>query len=201
MVSFLRKNGYDVTPHAYGISTSFEARYENGTGGRVVVFNSEYDALPGIGHACGHNLIAINGLVGFLGLSAALKATDTPGIVRLLGTPAEEGGAGKSKLLAAGAYNGVDVCLMGHPGPKERHGEGYTGTAGYRTVARTALIADFYGKPAHSGGNPWDGLNALDAVVSAYNNISMLRQQVRPEDRIHGCILESPVRYSVHTYL
>lgn len=181
-----------MTPGAYGLSTAFEANFEYGAGGKLVCFNSEYDALPGIGHACGHNLIAINGLVAFLGLVAALKAAKIPGQVRLLGTPAEEGGAGKVKLINAGAYKDVDVCLMGHPGPADIQGKGFTGTAGHRTVARAGLIADFYGKPAHAGGMPWEGLNALDAVVSAYNNVSMLRQQIRPYERIHGAILECP---------
>jgi amidohydrolase len=191
-VQFLQETGFDVTPHAYGISTAFEANFEYGVGGRLICFNSEYDALPGIGHACGHNLIAINGLVAFLGLTAALKAAKVPGRVRLLGTPAEEGGGGKVQLIRAGAYKGVDVCLMGHGGPLAGHGEGNTGTAGYRTVARAGLKANFYGKPAHAGGMPWEGINALDAVVSAYNNVSMLRQQIRPEERISACILETP---------
>lgn len=183
-----------MVEHAYGIQTSFESSFTQGSGGPHVVFNAEYDALPDIGHACGHNLIAITGIVAYVGLCAAMKAAGTAGKVRLLGTPAEEGGAGKYKLLQAGAYAGADVCLMAHPGPENAHGAGNTGTAGQRTLARTSVVADFHGKPAHSGGNPWDGINALDAVVAAYVNVSLLRQQIRPEQRIHVALKNVPVR-------
>lgn len=194
IVALLQSLGHKVTEHAYAINTSFEAVFEQGTGGREVVFNAEYDALPGIGHACGHNLIAISGIVAYSALCAALKASpDVAGRVRLLGTPAEEGGAGKVKLLEAGAYKGADVCLMAHPSSSTTHGDlQYTGTAGCATIARTAVVADFTGKPAHAGGNPWDGINALDALVSAYTSVAMLRQQIRPEQRIHACILDAP---------
>ncbi|OXV10205.1 hypothetical protein Egran_02035 [Elaphomyces granulatus] len=193
-VEFLKSRGFQVKPQSYGIKTSYEAEF--GSGGRLVVFNAEYDALPfadpGPLHACGHNLIATSALVAFLGAAAVLKALAIPGRVRILGTPAEEGGAGKSKLLEAGAYKNVDACLMGHPAPQQIQGEGYTGTAGHRTIARAALKADFYGKPAHASGNPWDGINALDALVATYNNVSMLRQQIRPEQRIHAAFLKVP---------
>jgi metal-dependent amidase/aminoacylase/carboxypeptidase family protein len=193
----LKYQGHNVVEHAYGIQTSFESSFKQGAGGPEVVFNAEYDALPDIGHACGHNLIAVTAIVAYIGLCAAMKATGKAGRVRLLGTPAEEGGAGKYKLLQAGAYKTADVCLMAHPGPENAHGRGNTGTAGQRTLARTAVVADFHGKPAHSGGNPWDGINALDAVVSAYVNVSLLRQQVRPEQRIHVCLKNVPVRISL----
>ncbi|KAL1889638.1 hypothetical protein Sste5346_008757 [Sporothrix stenoceras] len=194
IVVLLKSLGHNVTEHAYGINTSFESVFEQGTDGQEVVFNAEYDALPGIGHACGHNLIAISGIVAYLSLCAALQASpDVSGRVRLLGTPAEEGGAGKVKLLEAGAYKGADACLMAHPSSSTTHGSPqYTGTAGWATISRTAVVADFIGKPAHAGGNPWDGINALDALVSAYTSVAMLRQQIRPEQRIHACILDAP---------
>ena len=93
----------------------------------------------------------------------------------------------------------LNVCLMAHPGPQNAHGPGNTGTAGQRAIARTAIVADFTGKPAHAGGNPWDSINALDALVSSYNNVAMLRQQMYPSQRIHACIIDSPVSLSVHT--
>lgn len=104
------------------------------------------------------------------------------------------------KLLEAGAYDSADVVLMGHPGPEnwqglDSNGARYTGTAGQRTVARMALVADFWGREAHAGGMPWEGVNALDAVVGAYNLVAMMRQQIRPEERIHGCIWKSPVSF------
>lgn len=94
------------------METAFEAT--TGSGGRLINFNAEYDALPGIGHACGHNLIATSSITAFLALSFALKKFGIPGRTQLLGTPAEENGGGKAQLIDAGAYKGVDISLMGY---------------------------------------------------------------------------------------
>lgn len=187
----LESLGYNVTRHAYGIDTSFEA--SSGSEGRLVVFNAEYDALPGIGHACGHNLIATSSIAAFIATAEALKASNIPGRVRLLGTPAEESGGGKIKLINAGAYRNVDACLMAHPGPSNMQVMGSTmtsvdGVAATRSLARKQVIVEFHGKNAHAGLNPWDGRNALDAVVASYVNISLLRQQISPSARVHGAI-------------
>lgn len=99
-----------MTRHAYGLDTSFEVL--SGKGGRLVNFNAEYDALPGIGHACGHNLIATSSIAAFLALSSAIANFGIPGRAQLLGTPAEENGGGKAKLIDAGAYENVDISLM-----------------------------------------------------------------------------------------
>lgn len=99
-----------MTRKAYGVETAFEAL--SGEGGRLVSINAEYDALPGVGHACGHHLIAAAGISAFLGIARSLKSSGIPGRVQLLGTPAEESGGGKVSLLNAGAYNGVDAVLM-----------------------------------------------------------------------------------------
>lgn len=99
-----------MTRHAYGLDTAFEARA--GSGGRLINFNAEYDALPGIGHACGHNLIATSSVTAFVSLSSLLKKYQLPGRIQLLGTPAEENGGGKVRLIEAGAYKGVDISLM-----------------------------------------------------------------------------------------
>lgn len=107
---FLESQGFAVTRHAYGVDTSFECI--SGTEGRLVNFNAEYDALPGIGHACGHNLIATSSIAAFLALSHLKKEFGIGGRIQLLGTPAEENGGGKAKLLDAGAYKEVDVSLM-----------------------------------------------------------------------------------------
>lgn len=133
LTDLMEKQGFEVERHAYGMKTAWKATYEVGEEGRTIGFNSEskscevkgllldayivyldspVDALPGIGHACGHNLIAISGCAAAIGVAAALKQHDIPGKVVLLGTPAEEGGGGKTKLLAAGAYKGMDACLM-----------------------------------------------------------------------------------------
>lgn len=194
-VTHLRFLNFDVTPKAYGLETSFVAEY--GTGGRLVVYNAEYDALPGIGHACGHNLIASAAFAAFLGLAAALKKSGKPGRVRLLGTPAEEGGGGKLKLLAAGAFKDVDACLMVHPGPGNKLPAPLRGVAFVRMLANVKMRAYFTGKEAHAAIAPWDGVNALDAVCLSYNAISMLRQQIRPLERIHGVFRSAGERPNV----
>ncbi|KAJ4036027.1 hypothetical protein NW763_013928 [Fusarium oxysporum] len=109
----MHRLGYNVKRSAYGIQTSFEV--ESGQNGKLIVFNAEYDALPGLGHACGHNLIATSSIAAFIATAETIRSLNIPGRVRLLGTPAEEGGGGKVHLIKAGAYEGVDACLMAHP--------------------------------------------------------------------------------------
>jgi amidohydrolase len=194
IVSLIRSLGFSVTEHAYGVSTSFCAEY--GSGGRVVAFNAEYDALPGIGHACGHNLIATASIAAFLGLASAMKQDKVPGRVRLIGTPAEEGGGGKLKLIDAGAYDDVDACLMIHPLPGDKK-TGAGGQAYWTCLANHKFSVIYQGKSAHAAMAPWQGINALDAVVQAYNGISALRQQIKPYERIHGVISDGGKRPNV----
>ncbi|KKY20015.1 putative metal-dependent amidase aminoacylase carboxypeptidase [Phaeomoniella chlamydospora] len=176
----------EVTPHAFGLETAFLAEF--GSGGRVIAFNAEYDALPGIGHACGHNLIATSALGAFVGAVAALKTSGKPGRVRLLGTPAEERGGGKIDLIKAGAYKDVDACLMLHPGSTNDYPKNLFGTSFDPTLATTDFEITFTGLPAHAALAPWKGINALDAVVQGYNSVSALRQQIQPDERVHGII-------------
>jgi amidohydrolase len=186
-----------VTPHAFGLQTAFLAEY--GTGGRIVTFNVEYDALPGIGHACGHNLIATGSLAAFLGVVAAMKTHCIAGRVRALGTPAEEGGGGKIKLIDAGAYKDVDACLMTHPMAAGLVPATIQGIAYGTCVASAKFGATFTGKASHAAAAPHDGLNALDAAVLAYNGLSMLRQQIKPDQRIQVVILEGGDRPNIIT--
>jgi amidohydrolase len=169
-----------VIPHAYGLATSFSAEY--GRGGRVITFCAEYDALQGLGHACGHNLIATSSTASFLGVVAALRHYQIPGRVRLLGTPAEEGGGGKIKLIDAGAFSDVDAAMMIHPIPSSPSADGVAyGTC----LAVTAFKCHFTGKAAHAGVLPWHGINAMDAASLAYVAVGLLRQQCRPTDRLN----------------
>ncbi|KAM3501717.1 hypothetical protein MY10362_005334 [Beauveria mimosiformis] len=194
-VSVLKSLGFQVTPQAYGVATAFSAEY--GSGGRLVVFNAEYDALPGIGHACGHNLIASASFAAFLGVAEVLKQTSAPGRVRLLGTPAEEGGGGKIHLINNGAYRDAAACLMTHPGPQYLLSGHVTGVAAVKMLANVKWRVFFTGQTAHAAMEPWNGMNALDAVCLSYNAISMLRQQIRPHERIHGVINEGGDRPNV----
>lgn len=187
ITTFLEAQGFNVTRHAYGLDTAFEA--ELGEGGRLVIFCAEYDALPDIGHACGHNLIATASIASFVALAEVVKKTGIKGRVRILGTPAEEGGAGKVKLLEAGAFSGdVAAAIMMHPTANHSFPPGYIALAGVKFIASLKFRVEFHGRTAHAGGEPWQGLNAVDAAVSAYTSISMLRQHIHPDERIHGVI-------------
>ncbi|KAI0685176.1 hypothetical protein BC835DRAFT_1385632 [Cytidiella melzeri] len=176
----MKKQGFEVTPHHH-LETAWVATFTKGHGGRTIGVNSEMDALPGVGHACGHNLIAIAGVAVACAIKAVLQEHNMSGKVVLLGTPGEEGGGGKVILLEKGAYEGMDACLMCHPAP------GPPSSASLSScLAIQRKIVEYRGHTAHAALAPWEGQNALDAAVSAYTSITLLRQQIKPSHRIHG---------------
>jgi len=183
LTSFMESHGFNVTRHYLGLETAWLATTTIGSGGRTLGFMSEMDALPGVGHACGHNLIAIGGVAAAIGVAKALKKHNLPGTVSLIGTPAEEGGGGKILLLNKGAYKDFAACLMIHPVPGAPRS---TGVGSSLAVQR--LEAEFAGHTAHASAAPWEGRNALDAAFVSYTAISALRQQVKPTHRIHGIV-------------
>ena len=178
LTDFLEKEGFEVDRGYLNVATAFRARFGSGKPNVCVV--CEYDALPEIGHACGHNLIAEAGVAAGLGVKAFLKASGKKGTVTVMGTPAEEGGGGKIDLISGGAFEDVDVAMMAHPAPFEC-------VVSY-TTALSFIRVDYVGKAAHAAAYPWEGINALDAAVMAYNNVSVLRQQMKPTWRVHGII-------------
>ncbi|KAI0249794.1 hypothetical protein BJV78DRAFT_642956 [Lactifluus subvellereus] len=180
LTAFMEKHGWNVE-RQFHLDTAWVATFSHGDGGRVLGVNSEMDALPGIGHACGHNLIAIAGVAVALAVKAALIEHDIPGKVILLGTPAEEGGQGKVILLEKGAYKEMHACLMCHPAPGPEHGASLSSS-----LALQRIRVEYRGHTAHAALSPWQGQNALDAAVAAYTNVALLRQQVKPSHRIHG---------------
>ncbi|KAK4700517.1 Xaa-Arg dipeptidase, partial [Phenoliferia sp. Uapishka_3] len=180
LTKFMEEHGFRVTRHAYGLATAWEATFEHGSGGPVVGFNSEMDALPGIGHGCGHHLIAISGVAAALAISSALTKFNVSGKVILLGTPAEELEGGKINLINAGAYKPMDVCMILHPCPTSEVSA---------SLAIAECTVEYTGHTAHAAGAPWDAINAQDAAVLAYINISALRQQIHPTHRVHGVII------------
>lgn len=188
ITAYLEKLGFKVNKSAWGLATSFDASI--GSGDKQVIFCAEYDALPGIGHACGHNLIATSSIGAFLGAAAAMSSLDIGGRIRLLGTPAEEAGGGKQDLIDAGAFNppeSVLAAIMAHPMPKSHvSSDDYSGLAGMKLIACQGAHVEFKGRTAHAAGEPWNGVNALDGAVAAYNNVSLMRQQMHTEDRVHG---------------
>jgi amidohydrolase len=172
----LRAGGMSVTEGVYDIPTALESRA--GHGALVVAVCAEYDALPDVGHACGHNIIAASAVGAGLALAAVADHIDLE--VRLLGTPAEEGGGGKILMLDRGAFDGVHAAMMVHPWPTER----LTGAC----LAVAHFDVHFCGKEAHASAAPWQGVNALDAMTIAQVALGLLRQQLPPGDQVHGII-------------
>jgi amidohydrolase len=170
----LADEGLAVERHAYGLPTAFVARA--GRGDPVIGVLCEYDALPGLGHGCGHNIIAAAGLGA--GLAAARVADAVGGTVVVVGTPAEEGGGGKQKLIDAGAFDGIDAAMMIHPAAAD--------LTTISAIAVQQVWARYYGKAAHAAAAPHQGRNALDAAVLGYLNVAALRQHIRPDERLHG---------------
>ncbi|KAG9268770.1 peptidase M20 domain-containing protein 2-like [Astyanax mexicanus] len=146
-----------------------------------VGFLCEYDALPVLGHACGHNLIAEAGVGAALGLKGALEnQPHIPVKITVLGTPAEEDRGGKIDLIKAGAFADMDVVFMAHPAQEDK--------AFSPCIAITNCNVKYRGKASHAAAYPWEGVNALDAAVLAYSSLSVLRQQLKPDWRLHGII-------------
>lgn len=189
ITKFLEEQGFSVNLKTYGLETSFTS--EEGADGPLVIICAEYDALPNIGHACGHNLIATSSVAAFVGAARTLQKEGIPGRVRLLGTPAEEGEGGKAKLIEAGAFKeDIAAAIMAHPLAQHQFQEGHSGLAGLRMIGSYKFRVEFRGREAHAAGEPWNGVNALDAAVATYNNISQLRQSMRPDERVHGVFEE-----------
>jgi amidohydrolase len=177
LTDFLAENGFGITPSAGGLETAFVAQVGQKEK-PVVAFMAEYDALPQIGHGCGHNLIAAASVGAGIALLEVIK--ELQGEVRVIGTPAEEGGGGKIILCREGIFNDVDAALMVHPGCKTEMAR--------RAMTMAPLDISFHGKSAHAAALPHEGKNALDGVILTFNNINALRQQMKPEARVHGII-------------
>jgi len=172
------ERGFEITSPAAGLDTAFRADF--GSGALVVGVCAEYDALPGIGHACGHNIIAASAVGTALALA---EVADELGLrVALLGTPAEESGGGKALMLQAGAFDDVAVAVMVHPGP--------TDIAGARSLALSEVTVEYRGKESHAAVAPHLGINAADAVTVAQVAIGVLRQQLAPGQLVHGIVTE-----------
>jgi amidohydrolase len=175
----LTEHGFDMEKGPGGVETAFLGKPTGTQPSRpTVAVLAEYDALPGIGHGCGHNIIA----AASIGAAIALKDIlgDAAGGMAIVGTPAEEGGGGKVKLAEAGIFNEMDMALMFHPSNSNMPGKGNLG--------RNKFKMEFFGKTAHASGSPDQGLNALDAIVAAYTSMNSLRQHLKPDGRLHGII-------------
>ena len=178
LAAFLETNGFAVTRAYRGVETAYRGDATSTGTGPTVAILTEYDALPDIGHACGHNLIAMMGSGAAIGVRAVLD--ELPGRLAVIGTPAEEGGGGKVALVRAGGFDDVDVAMMCHPSSRT--------LAGRTSLASNRVDLEFTGKAAHAAAQPDRGINALDGVIQTFNNVNAMRQQLRPEARVHGII-------------
>jgi amidohydrolase len=178
LTEFLAGQGFAVERGVGEVPTAFRATIESGHGPTIAIM-CEYDALPVIGHACGHNAIATAG-AGAGAALAAVRAQLPAGRVVVIGTPAEEGGGGKVRLIKAGVFADVDAAMMCHGWDRWILHQDLLG------IVRVGF--EFRGTAAHASADPWEGVNALDAVIQTFNSVSMLRQQVKPSARIHGIV-------------
>ncbi|OGL26125.1 MAG: hypothetical protein A3G97_15580, partial [Candidatus Rokubacteria bacterium RIFCSPLOWO2_12_FULL_69_21] len=180
LTEFLEQKGLKVERGIGGLPTAFRATVPGSAPGPTIAIMAEYDALPKIGHACGHNVIATSGAGAGAALAVALGTLPFAGAIHVIGTPAEEGGAGKVRLMNAGAFKGVEAALMIHP---------RCGTRIWRpSLGIIKVNAEFHGKAAHASSWPWRGANALNAVIQLFVGLDAMRQQLRPEARVHGII-------------
>jgi amidohydrolase len=183
LTAALEQHGARVEREIAGMETAFRATFPSRVGEPVVAILAEYDALPEVGHGCGHNIIATAAIGA--GIAVGSLAQELPGTAILLGCPAEESAVpdagGKIPLVEQGYFDDVDAAIMVHPGTE------------YYVPLESTLVAyglefEYFGKPAHAAGAPHDGINALDAVIQTFNGISALRQHLKPDVRVHGVI-------------
>ena len=180
LVNYLEKNNFKIEEGLINIPTSFRATYTSNLPGPTIAYLAEYDALPGIGHGCGHNLIAATSIGAGIVLSKVIEQTG--GTVIVLGTPAEESDGAKVLMAEQGIFNDIDVAMMAHPG-------GVSEESG-ATLALDAIQFAFTGKTSHAAAAPEQGINALDGVIQLFNGINALREHVTPDVRMHGVISE-----------
>jgi amidohydrolase len=176
------RHGYAVEHPAGSLATAVRATMagRRGSSGPRIAVLAEYDALPGLGHGCGHNTMAASGVGAAIALAAL--ADEIAGEIVFLGTPAEERGSGKQIMLDEGLFDGVDAALLFHPSDRNR--------SACALLASVDVQVEFRGQQAHASADPWQGRNALDALVLLFQSIGLWRQQLRPTARVHGIVLE-----------
>ncbi len=180
LTEILKKEGFNVEKNICGYETAFIAKY--GEGDVKIAFLAEYDALPGIGHGCGHNIIASASLGAGIALKRLIEKENLNATVYVIGCPGEEAEGAKVKFAEEGIFKGIDVAMMIHPSDKTLIKEKF--------LAIKEVRFKFYGRASHAAASPEKGINALDGVILTYNNINALRQHLREDVRIHGIITE-----------
>ncbi|KAF9412731.1 hypothetical protein BGZ76_005140, partial [Entomortierella beljakovae] len=180
LTEYLANKGFSVSQGNSNLETAFVACAGNDPKVTIGII-SEYDALPEIGHACGHNLIAISGVATALAIKATIEKFNLPAQIKLFGTPSEEHDSGKITMLNAGDFKGVDVCMMLHGAAIDAI---YVPFLSLRSIE-----IEYFGKSSHASTTPWEGINALDAAMQVYTDVGLMRQQMHPTQRIHGIIV------------
>ena len=179
LAEFLQGDGFKVTRPYKHVTTAYRGDASSKREGPRVAILAEYDALADLGHGCGHNLIAMIGTAAAVAVREVID--DVGGSVAAIGTPAEEGGGGKVALIRAGGFDDIDAAMMIHP---------TTGRslAGRHSLASNRVMVEYFGRAAHAASQPDQGINALDAMIQLFNGINAMRQQLRPDARVHGII-------------
>ncbi len=178
LAGYLKDNGFHVERGIAGLPTAFRATY--GQGSPRIALLAEYDALPKIGHGCGHNIIGVSAVGA--GVASEHVIDQLGGTVAVLGTPGEEAFGGKIDMVKAGAFKEIDVAMIVHPDTRNMPTE--------EALAVCTLDVEFFGRPAHAAAQPHKGINALDAMILAFTSINSLRQHIRGDARIHGIITD-----------
>lgn len=181
----LEKLGFEVERGIAGLPTAFRATTGQ-DGGPHIAFLAEYDALPGVGHGCGHNLICLSALAAGVGAMAGLDGR--PARITVFGTPAEEAVGGKVIMSEAGIFDGVDAALGAHPGDGTAYCPTVPGSG--EALACQAVTIAFHGQAAHAAADPYNGINALDALILTFNGFNALRQHVKTDARFHGIVIK-----------
>jgi amidohydrolase len=181
----LEKFGFEVERGIAGLPTAFRATTGSADGPHIA-FLAEYDALPGVGHGCGHNLICLSALAAGIGAKAALNGARAR--ITVFGTPAEEAVGGKVIMKNAGVFDDVDAAMGAHPGDAEAYCPTVPGSG--EALACQAVTLAFRGQAAHAAADPYNGINALDAVILTFNGVNALRQHVKSDARLHGIIVK-----------
>ena len=204
LTGFLERHGLEVQRNVAGMETAFSGSFVSGEGGPTIAILGEYDALPEIGHACGHNIIGTSAVGAGAALKKVLEGAGIPGRILILGTPAEEGGGGKVIMVEKGIFKDIDAALMVHPTSGETK-------IGGRSTATHSFLFQYRGKAAHAAGSPTEGINALDAANIFFHAVACLRQHVPEDVRMHGIITKggdaaniipefTEVRYILRSY-
>jgi amidohydrolase len=180
LIDELTAAGFSIIRNVLDLPTAFIAEYKSTKSGPIIAYLCEYDALPGVGHACGHHLICTMSMAAAIGLKSVIDSIG--GTIRVYGTPAEETSGAKVPMAAAGLFDDVDIALMAHPYSRYE--------ASGASLAMDAIQYEYVGKPAHAAASPHEGINALDAVLMLFNATNALRQQIRSDARIHGIITD-----------